>query len=355
MKGKMIIVSIVTIIVLCLIGVGVFCVIWASPLKYSLMRFGPKSQNRIIEKEIPIEEVEEINIFQSAGDVLIKESKDNSIKVIVYGDNAEDFSFENTENKISISSNIHNKEEIFDFNVKNDDVLIYMPKSYSEDIKIKIKYGKCIIENLENASVEISCEAGNADVGSTKNIIAHCDCGNVNIDNVNNYCDIKVKFGNVRIKELALNKESAIKIDFGNIDIYESNDVDIYPEVKIGSINIEKKEVEDDKLKEEKKEEQNATEVKPTEKPAPKIEEQPVEQTEENQEEDELDEENQEIETDEQVEKSQVEKTEDVHKEEQHQNEQKKEDSKETEVKENEKESKPKLFLNCKYGNINVK
>ena len=259
MRGKMIIISLATIIILCLIGFGIFCTIWASPLKYSLIHFGPKSEKKIMEKEYTLEEVEELNISQIAGDVQIKEAENENIKIILYGENEEDYKIENNDKKVNVESNINNNEELFNFNVKNDDIIIFIPTSFSNDVNIDVKYGRCIISNLPEANVSINCDAGNTDIGNVKDITIHCECGNVDIDNIFNFCDINVKLGNIKIKKINLNEESIISADFGNIDIDSRNDLNIETKVNIGNVNIENKEViKENNTVESKKEEKKA-------------------------------------------------------------------------------------------------
>ena len=121
--------------------------------------------------------------------------------------------------------------------IKND-IIVYIPSNYRNEIKIKNDYGNCEMINLENATVNIDSDAGNVKLGKIKNATIKCDYGNVEIDEILNKCDIKVDCGNVEIGKISIQENSTIKADLGNVDIGEINDIYIDADVDLGKANI---------------------------------------------------------------------------------------------------------------------
>ena len=146
---------------------------------------------------------------------------------------------------------INNGYKILDMNYRNrygeidiisikNDIIINIPSSYHNTIKINNNLGNCYINNLPNATINVDCDAGNVEIGKIKNANIKCDLGNIKVEEILNKCDIKVDSGNVEIQKLIINENSKIKADLGNIDIKETNEVYIESKVNLGKANISK-------------------------------------------------------------------------------------------------------------------
>ena len=207
--------------------------------KNGIFGIGSKSVNIIYDKNFELEDIIDIDIKQEAGDILVKKTTEDYIKVVIYGENEGDAQVELNNEKLTID-NTHNRRNFvfFNFGVTKNDIIIYVPSNYSNDIKIKNNYGKCEMTDLVNATVNIDCDAGEVELGKIKNATIKCDYGNIEIKEILNKCDIKADCGNIHIDTILINENSSIKADFGNVDINNTNDIYIDADVDLGKTNI---------------------------------------------------------------------------------------------------------------------
>lgn len=225
-----------TIIIFCLI---MFLVTYLCGGKISLIHIGERNSKVIYDKDFPLEDVKNIEIKQDMGNVIVKEATNDKIQVIAYGEKEEDIKVDFNHDKLAIDGTTQKRITFFSFgNVKND-MIVYIPSSYSNEIKITNDLGNCEISNLENvALLDIDCDAGNVEANKIKNAKIKCDMGEVKIQEIKNQCDIAVDAGNVDISKLSIQEDSNIKADLGNVEISEINDIYIEAQVDLGKTNI---------------------------------------------------------------------------------------------------------------------
>jgi len=173
-------------------------------------------------------------------------TKGHSVGVWYYGD------CKNPQSKRTISigdtlvnalKNFKKEQEIFaehygDSYMKHYKKEVKNPYTKKNEIKIKNDYGNCEITDLENATLNIDCDAGNVEIGKVKNATIKCDYGNVEAKEILNKCDIKANCGNISIDRISIQEDSSIKADLGNIDINNTNDIYIEANVDLGKTNI---------------------------------------------------------------------------------------------------------------------
>lgn len=206
--------------------------------KGKIINIGSKSNKIIYDKTFSLEEIKNIEIKQDAGDITLKETSNDNITVTAYGEEEKDVEIMLEGNKLIVDYTKRNKFIFFNFgNIKND-IIINIPSSYNNTIKINNNLGNCYINNLPNATINVDCDAGNVEIGKIKNANIKCDLGNIKVEEILNKCDIKVDSGNVEIQKLIINENSKIKADLGNIDIKETNEVYIESKVDLGKANI---------------------------------------------------------------------------------------------------------------------
>ena len=207
------------------------------------MDLGTKSSNIIFDEKYKMREINDIEILAKAGDIKFQKTLEEDIRVVVYGENSEDIEVTLNENKLKVDyTNYTNNNQFlfFKFGSVKNDIIVYMPATYSNSVKIVNNYGNCEIEDLENATIDIDCDCGNVELGKVKNAKIKCDYGNVEIDTVLNKCDIKSDCGNVEIEKLEIKENSSIRSDLGNIEIEEINDIYVEADVDLGKANINK-------------------------------------------------------------------------------------------------------------------
>ena len=59
-------------------------------------------------------------------------------------------------------------------------------------------------------------------MGSVKNATVKCDCGNIEIKEITNQCNLRANLGNISIDKLNLQEDSNIRVDMGNITVEEN-------------------------------------------------------------------------------------------------------------------------------------
>ena len=244
MKNKGLIITLIILLSIIIFFLVMFLVMYLKggmSFKNGIFSIGSKSTNIIYDKQFELEDIKDIDIKQDAGDIIIKESENDSVKVVLYGENEGDAQVELNNGKLTID-NTHNRRSFvfFNFGVTKNDIIIYVPSNYSNDIKIKNDYGECEITDLENATVNINCDAGNVEIGKIRNATIKCDYGNIEIKEIMNKCDTKADCGNIQIDTISIKENSSIKADLGNIDINNTNDIYIDADVDLGKTNINK-------------------------------------------------------------------------------------------------------------------
>lgn len=245
MKNKGIIITFIILLSIIIFFLVMFLVTYLRGginFRNGAINFGSKSTNIIFDKQFELDDIKNIEINQCTGDIIFKETTNNYIQVVIYGENVNDAQVELNNEKLNIDY-IHRKNfNLFNFNfgeIKND-VIIYIPSNYSNEIKINNDYGKCELTDLKDATVNINCNCGDVEIGSIGNATVKCDYGNVEIKEIFNKCDIKADCGNIKVDTISINEDSTIKADFGNVDINKTNDIYIDADVELGNMNINK-------------------------------------------------------------------------------------------------------------------
>lgn len=238
MNNKTPIIFLIILLSLLIFALVMFLVVNLTGGKGRIISIESKSNEIIYDKTFNIEEIKNIEIKQDAGDITFKETSNNNITVTAYGEEAQDIEVTLNGDKLTVDYTKKNKFIFFNFgNIKND-IIVYIPANYEGTIKIKSNMGNCEIENLEKATINVDCDAGNVEAGKIKNANIKCDLGGVEIEEILNKCDIEVDSGNVEIEKLFINENSKIKVDLGNANINETNDIYIDAKVDLGKANI---------------------------------------------------------------------------------------------------------------------
>lgn len=238
MNNKTPIICLLILLSLLIFILVMFLVVNLTGGKGKIISIGSKSNKIIYDKTFSLEEIKNIEIKQDAGDITFKETLEDNITVTVYGEEEQDIEVMLKGDELIVDYTKINRFIFFNFgNIKND-IIINIPSSYNNTIKINNNLGNCYINNLPNATINVDCDAGNVEAGKIRNANIKCDLGQVKVEEILNKCDIKVDSGSVEIEKLLINENSKIKADLGNINIKETNDIYIDAEVDLGKANI---------------------------------------------------------------------------------------------------------------------
>ena len=238
MKNKTGIIILLVLLSIIILGLVIFLVRYLCGGGQSMIRWGRSSNNVIFNQTYTLEEIQDIDIKQDAGDIIFKEASDDNIEVVIYGDNTQDVNVNLSYEKLSIDYTKKMRFFFFSFGTVKNDIIVYVPTKYAKDITIKNDYGNCEIGNFEKASIDVECDAGNVEVGKIRNANIQCDLGGVKVEEVLNKCNISVDSGNVRIDRLSIQENSFIKADLGNVTVNEINDIYVDAKVDLGNSTV---------------------------------------------------------------------------------------------------------------------
>lgn len=240
MKNKNIIIILIILLAIIVIGLIEFLVLVLSGKVNMFGGFkslGRRDTNIIWDESYKKEDIQNIDISSSAGDITIERSTDDTIRVVVYGQDSSDAKVDLAENKLKIDNLEYTKNWSF-FNSYVKDIIVYIPSDYSNEINIKNNYGDCKVIDLENSTIDIDADCGDITLGKIKNVTIKSAYGDVNINNVLDKVEIESDCGDIKIDNLQLKENSSIKSDYGDVKIKQINDVYIDASVDLGDVKI---------------------------------------------------------------------------------------------------------------------
>lgn len=209
-----------------------------------------KQENLIYSKEFELTDIKNVNLKTVAATITVKESKDDKVKIEVFSTKEKEVTANVLEDTISVEY-LDQEEHNFTINIGinevQDEMIVYIPKDYENNILTDTNYGNISFDvSLKNASIDIVSDYGNIDIESVKNISIDCDFGNINVKNVYNKLDIETEYGNVNVDNLEINEDSNIVTKYGNVNVEKTNDIRIDTDVNLGSVDVNKNNKEAD-------------------------------------------------------------------------------------------------------------
>lgn len=209
-----------------------------------------KQENLIYSEEFELTDIKNVNLKTVAATITVKESKDDKVKIEVFSTKEKEVTANVLEDTISVEyfdQEEHNFTINIGINEVQDEMIVYIPKDYENNILTDTNYGNISFDvSLKNASIDIVSDYGNIDIESVKNISIDCDFGNINVKNVYNKLDIETEYGNVNVDNLEINEDSNIVTKYGNVNVEKTNDIRIDTDVNLGSVDVNKNNKEAD-------------------------------------------------------------------------------------------------------------
>lgn len=203
-----------------------------------LINIGTGNNELIMGRTFESENIKKIDIKQDAGKIIFKESPNQNITVEIYGDDENIVDIALNDYTLNIDYTKQKKFALINFETPENDVIVYIPTNHQAVINLLNDYGECNMIDLENAEVNINCNAGDVNLGKIKNATIKCDFGNIKIKEVLNKCNIEANCGNVEIDCISILENSMIKTDMGNVEIDDTNDIYINANCDMGSVDI---------------------------------------------------------------------------------------------------------------------
>lgn len=233
MKNKKIILIIILIVMAVLLS-ALMIKLLNNKISFNFITNYTISDEIVINEEID-DTFNSIIIESDAADIHIIDNESDKIKIVAYGN----------KNNIQINKNdnleIISKQDdchFFCLNVKVSKIEIYLPHTYNKEIKIKNSYGNITVGSFDQARLFVNEKAGDVDIDSVLDLDVENNYGDVNVELVNNYLNIKQDCGDVRINKLDIKQNSKIKNDLGNIEIGQTNQIRINANTDLGNVKI---------------------------------------------------------------------------------------------------------------------
>lgn len=201
-----------------------------------VFNFGGKTDNIIFDESYDKASIKNIYLKSDTGDIDIKESQDEKVRVVIYGERNDNVSVLAKDEALKID--IKNVKRIFNFGIYKKDVIIYLPNDYSDTIDVEASYGDIDIENFENATMKVKEDCGNIKIQAVKDANIENSYGDIKVETITNKCNIKNNCGNIKIVNLDIKENSDIESDLGDIKIEKTSNVYVDAKVDLGDMKI---------------------------------------------------------------------------------------------------------------------
>lgn len=184
-----------------------------------------KNHNTVVyDESYNTNNVSDIIINSDYGDITIKQSNDDKIRIVARGGKTENINVSTDDNKLKL--NISNSDKITKIPFYNDmnissDIDIYLPDNVPNHLEIHSNLGDVDIDTRINTNLEI-----------------HSDCGDISAVELCGSFDIHTDLGDIDIKRINISKNSSAATNLGDIDISHTNAVNIDYSTSLGTSDI---------------------------------------------------------------------------------------------------------------------
>ena len=167
--GKIAILILIAIVVTILVSILVFIIINRDKnYKIVFFAFG-KKEEMLFQKEYSISEVEDINVIATSSKVKVVEGTNDKVKVTVYGAEGETVKSGMQDKKLNVEKENNRLYILALFIYYREEIIIELPKEYSNKLQIKTSSGNVEMIDLEEASIQVETTSGKITCGNMKN------------------------------------------------------------------------------------------------------------------------------------------------------------------------------------------
>lgn len=222
-KGLIItVIALLSIIVLLLAGILGFA-ITSGGRHFSFDKW-ENHNNVVYDESYDSSNISDIIVNSNCGDITVKHSNDEKIRIVSRGSNAENINVTADSNKLTLNISNTDKMTRFPFNNygnMSSDIDIYLPDNTPERFEIHSNLGDVDIDTKLNTNLEINN-----------------NCGDISASELGGSFDIHTDLGNIDIKRININKNSSATTNMGDIDIEYTNAVNIDYSTSLGTVDI---------------------------------------------------------------------------------------------------------------------
>lgn len=238
-KGiKITLIIILAIIVIALVNFMIYAIINRNndySVKFSLIAFGDNTE-KIFEKEYEPEELDKINVDVSSSNVLIEKADVDKIKVTAYGEKDEKINETINNHELSITKS---KTKVFIFAMLywcDEKIIIQVPNDCDEEFNIQTSSGDIEVGTVGESTIKTS--SGKILVGEARRLQAEASSGEIEINRINEYCNLTISSGSIDVETLNITENSSINAKSGNVEIKNKNDIYIETETNSGDVDV---------------------------------------------------------------------------------------------------------------------
>ena len=184
------------------------------------------------------ENVEEISIAAYTGNINLKYSDDDTVRVEI-ASKKKYVNVKNEDNKLTINVK-GNKCNFMCFNTKSSHITVYLPKNYNKKVIASLDLGDIHVVNFKKLTLDVSNDLGDIKIDGVANLTGKAKMGDIKVKNVYSYINIKNNMGDIKIDNLTITKDSTIKNNMGDIKITKTNNIYVDADVDLGDVKVKK-------------------------------------------------------------------------------------------------------------------
>ena len=212
---KIFLITILSIVAVSITSVMVLVIVGKIDFKGLSINFNTKVSEKISYQHTFDKEFRAVDIVVDMANIEINVSDDNNFSLVVYDDYDK---LELTDTADTLKINLPTKKcHWFCFNQVKGKVVLSVPSTYANTIKIDSGYGDIKIGDLKESKLDIVADYGDIEIGSAYDVKINEDYGDIKIGSVYNYINIENDYGDVDIDSLVISKNSKIIDDYGDI------------------------------------------------------------------------------------------------------------------------------------------
>lgn len=216
------VIALLSIIVLLLAGTLGFA-ITSGGRHFSFNRW-ENHNNVVYDESYDSSNISDIIVNSDCGDITVKHSNDEKIRIVARGSKAENINVTADSNKLTLNISNTDKMTRFPFNNYGNissDIDIYLPDNTPERFEIHSNLGDVDIDTKLNTNLEINN-----------------NCGDISAIDLGSCFNIHTDLGDIDIKRININQNSSVTTNMGDIEIEYTNPVNIDYSTSLGTSDI---------------------------------------------------------------------------------------------------------------------
>ncbi len=255
-NNRLVIIYIIFLVIIAIAITGFMIGLLTNREKIDLFKnFNNREVKTILDVSYEISDFEKINVDTKSSDIKIKHSKDNKVRVVIYGNDYSIVDSKIDSGSLNISK-YSKREYCIGFCFYDDkDIIIYLPSDIKSSLNINSNSGDVEVDTFKNLDINVDVKSGDVEVKevfkgnittksgdvevlSINDSIIKTISGDIEVKNVTGKIDYYTKSGDIELGRFDILENSVINTLSGSV--YISNIGSCYIEAKSlsGDINV---------------------------------------------------------------------------------------------------------------------